>query len=226
MAQLRTPSEFSEAITSDLTWRIREISDIRTVAERSDAGLRGAILRAGITLIYAHWEGHVMFVSKCYLDFLAARRLRFDNLKRAFFLGRFYRQLRQGSFGSTHSDRLGFLNAVLDSGGDRFSQPNYDLVASGSNLKSSILADICCALSIDADVFAGDADFIDKILVHRRNGIAHGESLTIDLPGFIDMSNRVIELMRRFNNLVDNDATLGAYLAVSRSDQSRRPVGT
>jgi hypothetical protein len=215
MVQLRTTVELTGAITSDLTWRIREISDVRTVVERSDPSLRPAILRAGTTLIYAHWEGHVQVVARSYLDFLAARRLQFNELKRAFSLSRFYRQLWQGQFGSTYSDRLSFLNAVLDSGKDRFSQPHYDLVNSRSNLNFHVLKDICCALSIDGDQFAEYGDFIDKILVHRRNGIAHGEYVTIDLEGFIDMSNKVIELMRRFNNLVDNDANLNAYLRTS-----------
>jgi hypothetical protein len=174
MPQLRTATEFTAAITSDLTWRIREVSDIRTVTQRSDPSLRGAVLRSGITLLYAHWEGHVHFVARAYLDFLAARRLRFDRLNRAFSLGRFHRQLGQGHFGPRHSDRLAFLTSVIESGRERFSQPIYELVSPRSNLNSGVLEDICCAVAIDFAAFQDDLDFIDKSLIHRRNGIAHG----------------------------------------------------
>ena len=64
MPQLRTPDEFSDAITSDLTWRIREISDLRTAIRRMDAALKPSVLRAGVPLIYAHWEGHVVSIRR------------------------------------------------------------------------------------------------------------------------------------------------------------------
>lgn len=67
--QLRTEEEFSRSITSDLTWRIKEISDLRTVIRRSEPSFIPTVARAGVPIIYAHWEGHVTAVSKAYLWF-------------------------------------------------------------------------------------------------------------------------------------------------------------
>ena len=94
MAKLRTIDEFSAAITSDLTWRIREISDLRAVANQIDSSLQPALLRAGIPIIYAHWEGHVAYVAKSYFAFLALRKPLYSTIKINFLLNEFYSSLR------------------------------------------------------------------------------------------------------------------------------------
>jgi hypothetical protein len=74
-----------------------------------------------------------------------------------------------------------------------------------------VLRELCAYFSIDQVFFEDDYDFIDKILLFRRNNIAHGEYIEVDEKGLEDMSNRVIGMMRTFNNLVDNDVVLGRY---------------
>jgi hypothetical protein len=93
MPQLRTVTQFSSAITSDLTWRIREISDLRTVVKRVDASLRPSVLRAGVPLIYAHWEGHIVMVGSAYVEFISIRRLDYAQIKPSFRLNEFFREL-------------------------------------------------------------------------------------------------------------------------------------
>lgn len=61
--------------------------------------------------------------------------------------------------------------------------------------------------------FEDDFDFLDKIRLYRRNNIAHGQFIEIDINILRDMSERAIEMMRKFNNLVDNQVTLQGYRA-------------
>jgi MAE_28990/MAE_18760-like HEPN len=211
MARLRTTSDLNDATDQDLVWRLREISDLRSAAERADTKLCDAIVRGGITLLYAHWEGHVRFVATSYLEFLATQRLKYQDLKPAFLLGRFHRDLLRRPVAASYAGRLAFLSQVLGAGRERFSAPDPELVSTRSNLGGAVLTDICCALAIDAAQFAPDMEFIDRILRGRRNDIAHGGRVSVDLPGFRTMSDKVIELMRRFNNAVQNDAALRAY---------------
>jgi hypothetical protein len=85
------------------------------------------------------------------------------------------------------------------------------IVTAMSNLNSAVLGNLCEYLSIDVKQFEGDYDFIDKILLYRRNNIAHGQYIIVDEDGLEQMSDRVIKIMRLFNNLVENDVVLGAY---------------
>jgi hypothetical protein len=212
MAQLRTAEEFTAFVTSDLTWRIREISDIRSTATAAVGGLSRAILRASVPLMYAHWEGHVSVVSRAYMDFLATRRLPYASLKQGFRLNAFFatiRRMRQTQL--SYMDQIAFLKSVLNSGDSQLRGVDEDVLHTRSNLDSEVLQDLCCFLSLDVDQFTADFDFLDKILLNRRNNIAHGQFIEIDINMLRDMSDRVIEMMRKFNNLVDNEVNLQGY---------------
>ena len=78
-------------------------------------------------------------------------------------------------------------------------------------MRSDVLKDICYATGIDYKEFENDADFIDEIIADRRNSVAHGEFLHITYEDFVRDSDRALGLMRKFNNMVDNDVTLGRY---------------
>lgn len=212
MPQLRTAEEFTAFITSDLTWRIREISDIRSTA--ATASLPRAILRASVPLMYAHWEGHVSVVSRAYLDFLALRRLRYSNLKQSFRLNAFFATIRRMTQArASYLEQVAFLSNVVDSGESQLRTVDGDILSTRSNLNSAVLQDLCCFLSLDITQFESDFDFLDKILLYRRNNIAHGQFIEIDIDTLRDMSERVIEMMRKFNNLVDNEVNLQGYRA-------------
>ena len=214
MAQPRTAEEFTAHITSDLTWRIREISDVRSTASAALPPVSRAILRASVPLMYAHWEGHVSLVSRTYMDFLARRRLRYSSLKECFRLNAFFatiRRMTQTRF--SHPEQIAFLTSVINSGEAQFRHVDQDVLSSRSNLNSEVLQDLCCLLSLDIRQFENDFDFLDKILLYRRNNIAHGQFIEIDVSMLRDMSDRVIEMMRKFNNLVDNEVNLQGYRA-------------
>jgi hypothetical protein len=214
MAQLRTAEEFTAFITSDLTWRIREISDIRSIAGAAVQGLSRAILRASVPLMYAHWEGHVSVVSRAYMEFLALRRLRYSSLKQGFRLNAFFATIRRMTQTRLrHVDQIAFLRNVINSGESQLRNVDEDVLTTASNLNSAVLQDLCCFLSLDITLFEDDLDFLDKILLSRRNYIAHGQFIDIDLSMLRDMSDRVIEMMRKFNNLVDNEVSLQGYRA-------------
>jgi hypothetical protein len=61
-------ADFSTQITEDRSWRIREISDLKSAIARADDNLRRVLLRALITICYAHWEGYVRFAARKYSD--------------------------------------------------------------------------------------------------------------------------------------------------------------
>ena len=213
MPQLRTPDEFSDAITSDLTWRIREISDLRAAIRRMDSSLKASVLRAGVPLIYAHWEGHVIVVARAYVDFLAIRRPAYSTIKPSFRLNEFFSDLKNLTQSQlNYRQRIDLIIRIAESGTTQFRRVNQEVVSSLSNLNSDVLKDLCEYLSIDSQQFDDDFDFIDRILIRRRNNIAHGQYVVIDEATLLEMSDRVIKIMRTFNNLVENDVILSEYL--------------
>lgn len=119
------------------------------------------------------------------------------------------RGLRQTAL--SYRQQIDLIVRIINSDATQFRRVNADVISSGSNLNSQILCGLCDYLSIDVEQFRPEFDFLDKILLHRRNNIAHGQHITIDEPALTEMSDRVIGIMRMFNNAVENDVVLGAY---------------
>src|SRR5947209_2440493 len=103
---------------------------------------RPVLLRALAAMLYAHWEGYVKFCAEKYFDYVTVRRLR---------------------------ERCELITEIITSKENRFSRVNSRLIDTGSNLSSKILRDICLVCAIDSRTFDASSDFIDRILLKRRN---------------------------------------------------------
>jgi MAE_28990/MAE_18760-like HEPN len=143
MPQVRTTAEFSSTITADLTWRIREISDLRAAVRRIEEEFRRSLLRASVPLVYAHWEGHVSLVAKSYLGFLALRRPRYSTLKPSFRLNEFFGTFR-GMSGSllNHQQMIEFTERIVRCGDLQFRRIDEDVISTKSNLNSHFLKEL------------------------------------------------------------------------------------
>ena len=84
MSKPYSEADFSEQITQDRAWRLREISDLKAAIVKADASLRRVLLRALVTVCYAHWEGYVRFAARKYLEHVALRRFLYSDLDRQF----------------------------------------------------------------------------------------------------------------------------------------------
>jgi hypothetical protein len=75
--KLRTTEQLLATLDDDLAWRRKELSSLRLMAERTKyrPRLLGPILRAGIALLYAHWEGFIKTSSEAYLEFVSRQGL-------------------------------------------------------------------------------------------------------------------------------------------------------
>lgn len=58
---IKTKEELIDKIAADHIWRLREINEMRnlTLKEYSSPIQKQVLCRAGIALMYAHWEGFV-----------------------------------------------------------------------------------------------------------------------------------------------------------------------
>lgn len=62
-------------------------------------------------------------------------------------------------------------------------------------------------------MFSGHENFIDVILLKRRNSIAHGEDTFVGLEDLNSLTEQTIGLMRMFSNDLQTKAHLGHYRA-------------
>ncbi|WP_318247883.1 MAE_28990/MAE_18760 family HEPN-like nuclease [Nitratireductor pacificus] len=206
--------DFSDQITQDRNWRIKEISDLKSAILRSDQGAQRVLLRALVTICYAHWEGYVRLAAKKYLEHIALRRFQYSDLGPQFFKNYFLPRLSSTTGGKISiTDRCALLEEILTSSNRKFSRVNEDLINTKSNLKFDVFSDICIVCGIDQSEFNKYSTFIDVILLKRRNAIAHGEETLVMIDNLDEVANGTISLMRAFGNALENHVVLQTYKA-------------
>ena len=213
MTKARTEGDLSAQLDSDLTTRLRELSDLKRAIVDAEPSSRTVLLKALVALSYAHWEGYVKYAAMKYFEYISIRRLPYTALHKQFYANSFL--VRIATFVSNKPNiktRIDFVEEVLSASEQRFSHINPDLINTGFNLKFETLKDICLVCGIDMRHFAAHETFIDVILLKRRNSIAHGDEAVVGFQEIDELVGNTIGLMRIFKNELENKIYTKAYL--------------
>lgn len=207
-------ADLSDQFAQDRSWRLKEMSDLKSAILRADAGLQTVLLRALVAICYAHWEGSVRFSSRKYLEHIALRKMRYSQLDRQFLRNYFLPRLASlSSSRASISARCDLVDEILNASDRRFARVNEDIVNTRSNLNSDVFADICLVCGVPAELFTDQATFIDVVLLKRRNAIAHGEETLVGIDDLDMLPSQTISLMRGFGDALENRIYLRSYMA-------------
>ena len=72
MAKIRTLTQLQESLDAGMSWRVKEISDFKLVT-KAQSDTSPAFIRAGVALVYAHWEGFIKAARRTTLTSSATR---------------------------------------------------------------------------------------------------------------------------------------------------------
>ena len=214
MSKPYSGTDFSAQITADRTWRIKEISDLKSAVRKAktDLNLQRVLLRSLVPICYAHWEGYVRFAATKYLEYVAIRKIPYKELNRQFLRNYFLPRLAAlSTTRSSVKERCNLVDEVLNSLDRRFSRVNQDLISTRANLNFDVLSDICLICGVPISSFKDKSIFIDVVLLKRRNGIAHGEDTFVGVEGLDDLADQTVEIMRTFGDALENGVVLGTY---------------
>jgi hypothetical protein len=222
MSKPSSKDDLAAQLTSDRNWRIKEISDLKSAILAGDRGLQKVLLRALVTICYAHWEGYVRFAAHKYLTHIALRKIQYQKLHPQFLKNYFLPRLS-----ATHnrklsvSERCALVEDILNSSEKRFGRVNNDLINTKSNLNFDVFSDICIVCGISISKFEASARFIDVMLLARRNSIAHGEDTFVAIADLEQLVVETLALIRGFGDALENSAVLEEY-ALTASSRSAR----
>lgn len=214
MSKPYTEEKLSELFDQDLVWRRRELSDLKAAVKVADYAAKTVILRSLIAMSYAHWEGFVRLCATRYFDYLAIRKKSYTELERQIYINSFLNRLD-----SLHQNRVGLeercklVNDILDGTSNTFSHINPKLIDTKSNLNTDTMKEICLICSVDPSHFESQRTFIDKIILKRRNAIAHGQQEFIQESEIDDLVAGTLKLMEHFRTLLENKVYLKHYCA-------------
>lgn len=209
--KIRTLDELQDQLDRDIGWRIKEIADIKLSLKSAQGSKETTLIRAGVPLLYAHWEGFVKSAAEAYINFVAMKRLALENLSHSF-VALAARQHLDNLSNSTRAklqiDAVTFLRSRLN---EQANISPRTKINTRSNLNSEVFEDIALTLGIDTSRYLPRYNFLNTSLLSRRNAIAHGEYLDLDMNAYTDLSDDVVMLLRWVKTDIQNCASLESF---------------
>lgn len=222
MNEPRTLTLLSELIESDYAWRIVELSNFKSsLISESNPKAKKAKIRAGVALLYSHWEGFIKKVANLYYQFVSFQNLKIEQLSDSFVSISFRSELNL----LQESRKLTLHNQIIKT---LIEEKQKVAVFSSqspirtSNLKYDVFEDVCVMLAIEPREFEMrykrqfDRNLqltIDEDLVHRRNNIAHGDYLDVNLGEYLKLYDVVVNgFLFNFKEVVMDSAQNKKYM--------------
>ena len=213
--KLRTDSQLQEYLDDDFAWRVKEIDRLKTVVSKAVGSNQDMLIRAGVPLVYAHWEGFIKAAAEGMLCFVAGSRRSYRELAPCFTALGVAKELDLLTSSKKEHVRvaaLKFLMANMDAPA-RFSWQGR--ASAGGNLNFERFRSIAAAVGVEASRYETRSNFVDRRLLRRRNEIAHGARMDLDQDGFADIADGVLLLLRWFKTDLENSIALKSYLAAT-----------
>lgn len=212
MSELKTANLLNDFLDEEYIWRRKELSIIKDSIPKEKNPLQNTLLRAAITLLYAHWEGFIRAAANGYYQFLTHQKGHKIKDLEISLIGILVKK-EMDEFTETNKlcKSTIALNTLINKFDNDAFLPN-DAPLKTSSLKYEIFRDACLLTNVSIASFELTDKFIDEQLVNRRNTIAHGKRLDIQLADFEEVYRKVIDIMTIFKTEVSNSAALKRYL--------------
>jgi len=212
---IRSKEELVDKIARDHVWRIREINDFKHLVDGASVSeIRKRVLcRAGISLLYSHWEGFIKKTGTYFLEYVSNQQYCMSELKSNFISLQLHAKFNSVSASNKYSPFENVTKYILENQGSKIRVPHKNIVDTQSNLSTTVLKEIVWCLGLSYDQFQAKEKMIDLKLVGRRNHVAHGEELEVSNDDFLEMVTEVLSLMTIFKNLVENSAITESFKA-------------
>ncbi len=219
--KIHNREQLSDKLDKELAWRKIELSALKSLIDSKSfaSGKRKALLRSGITMLYAHWEGFVKVAANSYVEFVAMQKLSYNQLANNFIALAMKDQLDEAK----DTKKATRYNAVAEFFMTRLNERSvikYEFRITTSNLSSSVFKEIISMIGLDYSFYESKEVLIDKHLLKNRNTIAHGDYLEIDEKDYDEWHTEVIGMMDTLRNQIDNAAATKEYCSQSPSNTS------
>lgn len=210
---MRTLVELQDSLDEDFAWRRSELhSYLGTIRRaKTESTTQRTLCRAGVPLLYAHWEGYAKHCLSMYLQYVGRRRLTYGELHPAFVaLGHEAALDSQEGLSATRRV-VRRAQALLTGDTTRAQIPWRRGVDTQSNLNSTRCFDLFESLGLDSSPIQTKTRLIDYELLRVRNEIAHGQYLSVDADSYEELHLEVLGIMDFVRNAVGAAAENQTY---------------
>ncbi len=210
--------ELNEALDSENSWRKKELSDIKNkINSIADVGDSNFLIRGGITLTYAHWEGGIRQNLIKYIEFLNKHleKTESKHIKEEWIIDLVFGEIVKTLGHNTKIKRLKAINKFKE----RMVENKEIQISTLVNTKSNLDFKIFKNLSENFNIFIEPEVEIEEKsiqkLVRDRNSVAHGENkfmirdekdLEKNKELLVEIIEKIIFLLEMFKISILNEA--------------------
>lgn len=212
--RIKTVERLEGLLMQDLAWRKKEMLSLKILVEKDKAD-GSILLRAGIALLCAHFEGFIKRASNCYIGFVAEQKILYSDLKENFAAIKMEQEFRTCSRSEKHSVHKRLLIKYDDLCGKKFMErfsEDKGFISTHSNPSSEELKEILETIGISSDIFETKATYIDSSLLVNRHRIVHGEPSDLDKEDFLITFEMIMKLIEDYKDLIIDAADNKKYL--------------
>ena len=209
--RIRSLVQLDEFLDAELSRRKRELTTLKFMVGTRRQHERVLLLRAGVCILYAHWEGFIKSAGTAYVSFVATRGLKYRDLGVNFVALGLRREIEQAGRSNRRRTQTALAARLLSGLNERARFDVEQAVDTRSNLNSETLSDIFSVLGFNDKDYLLERQRIDQKLIAKRNGIGHGESIEIDVDEYTELHELVLRMVEQFRIDVGNAAATGEY---------------
>lgn len=210
---IRTAAQLHDALSEDVSWRKKELINLKLMHEGARDHRAEMLRRAGIALLYAHWEGFVKTAGTAYAQFVARQELTYSELTPNFVAFGMKAHLKQAMESSRGEVLMRVVTFFTTEVSQRARLDWNRIVQTRANLSAELLRDIFISLGLDYRPFQVREKSVVELLRQRRNNIAHGRYLLVDAEEYVRLHNEVLGMLEEFRTQIDNAAQRGTFRA-------------
>jgi len=211
--KILTEEHLSDVLSQESSWRKKELANLRSLLEaKRDYFEKEKVLgRCGVAILYAHWEGFVKHAASAYLEFVAMQRMRHCELP-----DNFLSIILKNKFGVINASssfvQFNMIAKFFDCEFQNQSNlPHKHIINTQSNLSSGILKEIINLLGLDPACYESKKNLLDKKLLEKRNQIAHGDYVIIDIDEYVELHEEIISLIELLKTQIENAVAQRKY---------------
>lgn len=215
--------KLEKAINNDLSWRRQEFTEFNFLLQDDELSpyRKEVMLKASIALLYSHWEGHIKFSARKYIEYISEQKLPVGDLTENF------KQIFLPAYFCNHT--LNLKNIKSQQMLHNFFQENESLfkvdsektILTNSNLNSDLATEILMQLGFDNTLFDSNKTFIDEQLLASRNAISHGDKTSISKHNLNNIYDQIkiylLKMLESFDEQILDSASNKLYLRTNQS---------
>ncbi len=217
MADIHTLGQLQDELDKEMSWRRKEVLAFR-VASTKNGQDAAFFIRAGVALLYAHWEGFVKTASEHYLNYVQHQGHTYLELKSCFAIFGLKGKLNSLSASRRAMANIEAFDFISSELGKKANLNMSAAIDTESNLTSRVFSNIAASLDIDTSPYETRFNLIDESLVNLRNKVAHGEYLRLGGREFGKLVDDILETMDWYKTDLMNSAAQEKYMLANAAE--------